>query len=72
MKGYDTGRRTYVVPVPLSRAQSRALELEGTLPATGLLGILGKRELADVVVPRAEQVHSLAVGGSAKGEFESN
>lgn len=45
-----------VVPVALALLQGLALEAEGALPATGLVGILGKRELAVVVVPGAEQV----------------
>ena len=40
-----------VVPVALALLQSAALEAKGTLPATGLAGVLGKRELAVVVVP---------------------
>ena len=62
--------RTYVVPVALALLQGSALELEGTSPATGLLGVLGKRELTLVAVPGTEQVHGLAVGGSAESEVE--
>jgi hypothetical protein len=45
------GMRTYVVPVSLSLLQSLSLELEASDPATGLLGVLGKRKLTLVAVP---------------------
>jgi len=57
-----------VVPVALSLLERRALELEASQPASGLLGVLGERELAGVVVPGAEEVHGFAVGGRAEGE----
>jgi len=59
-----------VVPVSLTLLQSGALESECTFPATGFSGILGQGKLTGVVVPRAEQVHGLAVGGSAESEVE--
>lgn len=59
-----------VVPVALALLQGLALEAEGTLPASGFGGILGERELAVVVVPGAEKVDGLAVGGSAESEVE--
>jgi len=59
-----------VVPVSLSLLQGSTLELEGTIPGTGLLSVLGKGKLALVSVPGAEQVHGLAVGGSAESEVE--
>ena len=62
--------KTYVVPVSLSLLQGRALELEASHPATGLLGVLGKRKLTLIAIPGAEQVHGLAVGGSAESEVE--
>jgi hypothetical protein len=46
------------------------LELEASDPSTGLLGVLGKRKLTLVTVPGAEQVHGLAVGGSAESEVK--
>jgi hypothetical protein len=46
------------------------LELEGSDPATGLLGVLGERELTLVTIPGTKQVHGLAVGGSAESEVE--
>lgn len=59
-----------VVPVALALLQGLALEAESAFPATSLVGILGERELAVVVVPGAEQVDGLAVGGSAESEVE--
>jgi hypothetical protein len=59
-----------VVPVALALLQGLALEAESALPATSLVGIFGERELAVVVVPGAEQVDGLAVGGSAESEVE--
>ena len=59
-----------VVPVALTLLEGLALEAEGTLPSTGLGGVLGERELAAVVVPGAEEVDGLAVGGSAEGEVK--
>lgn len=59
-----------VVPVSLALLQSSALELEAADPSTGLLGVLGERELSGVVVPRAEQVDGLAVVGSAESEVK--
>lgn len=59
-----------VVPVALALLQGLALEAESALPATSLVGILGERELSVVVVPGAEQVDGLAVGGSAESEVE--
>jgi len=61
-----------VIPVALALLQGLALEAEGTLPASGFGGILGERELAVVVVPGAEKVDGLAVGGSAESEVELN
>jgi hypothetical protein len=61
---------TYVVPVTGALLQSRTLEAESAQPATGLLGILGERKLACVVIPGAEQMHSLAVGRGAEREVE--
>jgi len=40
-----------VVPVALASLESGSLEAEGSLPATGLSGVLGKRKLSGVVVP---------------------
>lgn len=59
-----------VVPVALSLLQSLSLELEASDPATRLLGVLGKRELALVAIPGAEKMYGLAVGGSAESEVE--
>lgn len=59
-----------VVPVSLTLLQSLALEAEVALPATRLGCVLGKWELAIVVVPRAEQVDGLDVGGGAEGEVK--
>jgi len=61
-----------IVPVSLTLFQRSALELEASDPSTALLGVLGERELTLVVVPRAEQVHGLAVGGSAESEVKLN
>jgi len=53
-----------VVPVALSRLESCTLEAECTFPRTRLGGVLvlGKRKLAGVIVPGAEQVHGLDGG----------
>lgn len=59
-----------VVPVALALLESSTLEAEGTLPATGLGSVLGKRKLTVVVVPGAEEVDGLAVGGSAESEVK--
>jgi len=59
-----------VVPVPLALLQSGALEAESALPAARLGGVLGERELAIVVVPRAEEMDGLDVRGGAESEVE--
>jgi hypothetical protein len=62
--------RTYVVPVSLTLLESGALEFEVADPAAGFLGILRERKLPCIVVPGAEKVDSLAIGGSAESEVE--
>lgn len=59
-----------VIPVSLSRLECSALKSECSLPRTGFRGslVLGKRKLARVVVPRAEEVNGLDAGGSAQIE----
>lgn len=59
-----------VVPVSLASLEGGVLELEGTLPCGAGLGVLvlGKGELADVVVPRAEKVDGLDARRDAKRE----
>lgn len=61
-----------VVPVSLASLEGGGLEAEGTLPGAGLGGglVLGERELAGVVVPRAEKVDGLDTGRNAKRERE--
>jgi len=59
-----------VVPVSLTLLESGTLEFEASDPAAALLGVLGERELSGVVVPRAEQMDGLAVGGSAESEVK--
>ena len=59
-----------VVPVALAGGQSRGLEAEVALPGAGFGGIFAERELARVVVPGAEEVDCLDVGGGAEGEGE--
>jgi hypothetical protein len=59
-----------VVPVSLTLLQGSALEFEAADPSAVLLGVLGKGKLSGVVVPGAEQVHGLAVVGSAESEVE--
>lgn len=61
-----------VIPVSLALLEGHALEAESTLPPASLGRVLGKRELAGVVVPGTEQVDGLAVGGGAEGEVELN
>ena len=59
-----------VIPVALALLEGGGREAEGTLPPTGLVGILGKGKLAVVVVPGTEKVDSLAVGGGAEAEVK--
>jgi hypothetical protein len=61
-----------VVPVALASLEGRVLELEGALPRARLGRglVLGKGDLADVVVPGAEQVDGLDTGGDAEREGE--
>jgi hypothetical protein len=61
-----------VVPVALTRLEGGRLEAESTLPATGLGGVLGERELTIVVVPGAEEMDGLAVGRGAESEVKLN
>ena len=58
----------YVVPVALTLLECSALESEGTLPPAGFICVFGKGKLAGVVVPRAEEVDGLDVGGSAESK----
>jgi hypothetical protein len=60
-----------VVPVARAGLEGSLLEAEGALP--GALGgrlVLGERELAAVVVPRAEEVDGLDAGRDTEGERE--
>jgi hypothetical protein len=59
-----------VVPVSLASLNGGGLEAEGALPRTGLGGslVLGKGELAGVVVPRAEKVDGLDARRNTEGE----
>jgi len=58
-----------VVPVALAGLEGGLLEAEVALPAARLAGgILGERELTRVVVPGAEKVNGLAVGGGSESE----
>jgi hypothetical protein len=59
-----------VVPVALAGLEGRGLEPEGALPGLGGRLVLGKGKLADVVVPRAEEMDGLDAGGDAEGEAE--
>jgi len=59
-----------VVPVALALLEGLSLEAESALPATRLGRVLGERELTVVVVPRSEEMDSLAVGRSAEREVE--
>jgi hypothetical protein len=63
-----------VIPVSLASLEGRVLEAESSLPGTRLGGrlVLGKRELANVVIPRAEKVHCLDARGDAKRERKLN
>lgn len=62
-----------VVPVALAGLEV-ALEAEGTLPRAGLGGslVLGKGDLANVVVPGSKQVNGLDAGRNAKRERQLN
>ena len=62
--------RTYIVPVPPTPFESGALEFKVADPAVDFLGILRERKLPCVVVPGAEKVNSLAIGGGAESEVE--
>jgi hypothetical protein len=57
-----------VIPISLTGLECGTLESECTLPRTGLGGslILGKRKLAGVVIPRAEEMDGLDAGGGAQ------
>jgi hypothetical protein len=59
-----------VVPVALALLEGGTVELEAAGPASGLLEVLGERELALVAVPGTEKVDGLAVGGSAESEVK--
>lgn len=58
-----------VVPVSLASLEV-TLESEGALPRAGLAGrlVLGKGDLAGVVVPRTKQMDGLDAGRNAKRE----
>jgi len=59
-----------VVPVALAGLEGGVLEAKGALPGARLGGrlVLGKRELADVVVPGTEKVDGLDARRDAEGE----
>lgn len=59
-----------VVPVSLAGLEGGILESKGTFPRARLGGglVLGERELADVVVPRAEEMHGLDARRDAERE----
>jgi hypothetical protein len=61
-----------VVPVSLASFQSRVLEAESSLPRTrlGRSLVLGERELADVVVPRAQKMDGLDARRDAERKRE--
>ena len=59
-----------VVPVALALLECLTLEAESAFPATRLGRVLGKWKLTIVVVPGAEQVDSLDIGGSTEGEVK--
>jgi hypothetical protein len=60
----------YVVPVPPTQLEHRRLEAELADPSAGLRVVRGQRDLARVVVPRAEEMHRLDVGRGPEGELE--
>jgi len=65
---------TYIVPISLTRLKRRALKPKCTFPRTRFGGslVLSKGKLSGIVVPRAEKMHGLDRGGSAKGKAELN
>ena len=67
-----SGRVTYVVPVAATQLQHGGLEAELANPCAWLAVIPGKRDLTGVVVPGADQVDGLDIGGGAKRELELN
>ena len=68
--GYMVPIDDVVVPVALAGLEGGGLEPECALPGLGGRLVLGKGELADVVVPRAEEMDGLDAGGDAEGEAE--
>lgn len=58
-----------VVPVARTRVKHGSLEAERSLPRAGL-GLGGKGKLAGIVVPGAQKMDGLHIGGGAKGEIE--
>jgi len=61
-----------IVPVSLALLEGLALEAEGAFPAAYFHRVLGKRELAIVVVPGAEQMDGLDVGRGTESEVKLN
>lgn len=63
-----------VIPVTASSLKHRTLKLERSLPRTTLARVLvlGERELACVVIPRAKKMDGLDGGGSAEIKAELN
>jgi len=63
-----------VIPVSLASLESRVLEAERSFPGTrlGRRLVLGEWELTNVIVPRAEKVHSLDARRDAKRERKLN
>jgi hypothetical protein len=59
-----------VVPVALALFERAVLEFEAAEPSAALFGVFGQRQLAGIVVPRAEEVDRFAVGRCAEGEVE--
>lgn len=58
-----------VVPVARTGVKHGSLEAECSLPRAGL-GLGGKGKLAGIVVPGAQKMDGLHIGGGAKGEVE--
>jgi hypothetical protein len=59
-----------VVPVAPTKLQNGSLEAEFAGPGARFGRIAGKRQLAIIAIPRADQVDGLDIAGSSKLEVE--
>ncbi len=66
--GRDRGGPAYVVPVALALLQRRTRKFKRPFPSPSLGGVLGQRKLAGIIVPRANEMGRLDIGGGAESE----